>query len=167
MTTPGVDFFRIDRSAATSRLLVTGALLVTCGATAVGAHLVHRLPESVSRLISLTGAAAVLGGLVLAFGSLAMMMFEEIHLSIRDDGLLVHEDGKETTITWDELTAVAVDAPNGSVMLHRGYDKEVVRWHAGKTAKHVAARIEEAKRKAAHGLLRTGSGSTAPPDPSS
>ena len=165
MTTSGVDFFRIDRSAATSHLLVTGALLVTCGATAVGAHLVHRLPEDVSRLISLAGAAAVLGGLVLAFGSLAMMMFENIYLLIRDDGLLVHEDGNETAIPWDELSAVAVDPKNGSVVLHRGDDKEALHWHAGKTAKAVAARIEEAKRKAAHGLLRTGS-SKPPPPPS-
>jgi len=154
MTTPGVDFFRIDRSAATTRLLVTGGLLVTCGATAVGAHLVRRLPESMSRIISLSGAAAVIGGLVLAFGSLAMMMFEDIYLAIRDEGLLVHEDGKETTIAWDELSAVVVDAPRGLVALHRK-DKEVLEWHAGKAAKNVAARIEEAKRKAAHGLPRT------------
>jgi hypothetical protein len=165
MTTPGVDFFRIDRSGATSRLLLIGGLLVTCGATAVGAHLVHRLPEGLSRLISLVGAAAVLGGLVLTFGSLAMMMFEDIYLSIRDDGLFVHENGKETTIPWEELSEVAVDTKSGVVVLHGGADKEVVRWHAGKTAKHVAARIEEAKRKAVLGLLRTGS--TRPPASSS
>ena len=156
MTTPGVDFFRIDRSAATARVLLTGGVLVTCGATAVGAHLVHRLPDDISRLVSLIGAAAVVGGLVLAFGSLAMMMFENIYLAIRDDGLLVHEDGRETTIAWEELSAVVVDEPKGLVALHR-QDKETMRWHAGKAAKLVAARIEEAKRKAAHGLLKTGS----------
>jgi hypothetical protein len=160
MTTPGVDFFRIDRSAATSRLLATGVLLVTMGATAVGAHLVHRLPEAVSRLVSLVGAAGVIGGLVLAFGSLALMMFENIYLAIKDDGLLVHEDGKETNIGWAELSDVSIDAPKGLVELHRT-GKDVIRWHAGKTAKDVAARIEEARRKAAHGLLKK-TGSTPP-----
>ncbi len=164
MTTPGVDFFRVDRSASTARVLVIGGVLVTCGATAVGAHLVHRLPDSMSRLISLVGAAAVIGGLVLAFGTLAMMMFENIYLAIKDEGLLVHEDGKEIAIAWDDLTAVRVDAKKGLVALHRK-DKAVLEWHAGKAAKAVAARIEEAKRKAAHGLLRTGS--TPPPSPSS
>lgn len=159
MTTPGVDFFRIDRSGATARVLLAGGVLVTCGATAVGAHLVHRLPDDVSRLVSLVGAAGVVGGLVLAFGTLAMMMFENIYLAIRDDGLLVHEDGKETTIAWDELSAVVVDAPKGLIALER-HDKATVHWHAGKAAEKVAARISEAKRKAAHGLLRTGS---APP----
>ena len=161
MTTPGVDFFRIDRSAATTRVLLMGGVLVTCGATAVGAHLVRRLPDGVSRLVSLIGAAGVLGGLVLAFGSLAMMMFENIYLAIRDEGLLVHEDGKETTIAWEELSAVVVDAKSGLVALHR-QDKETMQWHAGKTAKLVATRIEEAKRKAAHGLLRTGSTAKTP-----
>ena len=156
MTTPGVDFFRIDRSGATARVLLIGGVLVSCGALAVGAHLVRRLPDGVSRLVSLIGAAGVIGGLVLAFGTLAMMMFEEIYLAIRDDGLLVHEDGKETTIAWEELSAVVVDARQGLVVLHL-HDKRTIPWHAGKTAKLVATRIEEAKRKAAHGLLRTGS----------
>jgi hypothetical protein len=163
MTTPGVDFFRVDRSGATRRLLVTGVLLVTAGATAVGAHLVHRLPDSVSRVVSLAGGVTVIGGLVLAFGSLAMMLFENVYMSIRDDGLLLHDNGKETVIAWDELTKVAVDAPHGLVELHRAGDKEVLRWHAGKAAKDVAGRIEEAKRKAAHGLLRTSNPPSSPP----
>jgi hypothetical protein len=154
MATPGVDFFRIDRSGATARLLVVGALLVTCGAVAVGAHLVHRLPVDVSRSISLAGAASVLGGLVLAFGSLAMMMFENIYLVIRDEGLLVHEDGKETSIAWADLSAVVVDGQKGLVLLHR-QGGPPLEWHAGRTAKHVAARIEDARRKAPHGLFST------------
>lgn len=151
MTTPGVDFFRVDRSGVTRRLLVTGVLMVTAGATGVGAHLVHRLPYAVSRMVSLIGAATVIGGLVLAFGSLAMIMFENVYLSIRDDGLLVHDDGKETTIAWEELSSVVVDGPKGILELHRA-GKETLHWHAGRAAKDVAARIDEAKRKATHGL---------------
>lgn len=162
MTTPGVDFFRVDRSGATRRLLVTGVLLVMAGATAVGAHLVRRLPDSVSRLVSLAGGVVVIAGLVLAFGSLAMMLFENVYLSIRDDGLLLHDNGKETVIPWDELTRVVVDGPKGFVELHRA-SQELLRWHAGKAAKDVAARIEEAKRKAAHGLLRTSNPPSNPP----
>jgi hypothetical protein len=151
MATPGVDFFRVDRSAKTRSLLVTGVCLVTGGATAVGAHLVRRLPESVSHLVSLLGGITVIGGLVTAFGALAMMLFEDVYLSIRDEGLLLHDNGKETIIAWAELTEVVVDAPKGLVELRRP-DKEVLRWHAGKGAPNMGARIEEAKRKAAHGL---------------
>lgn len=160
MTTPGVDFFRVDRSGTTRRLLVTGVVLVTLGASSIGAHLIRRLPASVSHAISLAGGVLMLGGLVLAFGALAMMLFENVYMAIRDDGLLVHDNGNETTIPWDELASVGVDRAMGVVELRRA-DKEPLRWHAGRAATDVGARIEEAKRKAAYGLLHTGS--TPPP----
>jgi hypothetical protein len=152
VTTAGVDFFRVDRSGTTTKLLVSGVLLVTTGASAIGAHLMHRLPESVSHLVSLTGGIAVIGGLVTAFGTLGMMLFENVYLTIRDEGLLIHDNGNETSVPWDELTEVVVLAPKGLVELRRG-EKEPLRWFAGSAAKDVGGRIAEAKRKAAVGLL--------------
>jgi hypothetical protein len=151
VTTPGVDFFRIDRSGSTRRLLVLGVFLVTGGASAVGAHLVRRLPTDVSHVVSLLGGLSMAAGLVLTFGALAMVLFENVYLAIHDDHLLLHDNGRETRIAWDELTAVNVDAKQGYVELRRER-KDALRWHAGKSAKDVAARIAEAKRKAAHGL---------------
>jgi hypothetical protein len=154
VTTAGVDFFRVDRSGTTAKLLVSGVVLVTTGASAIGAHLMHRLPESVSHLVSLVGAIAAIGGLVTAFGALGMMIFENVYMTIREDGLLIHDNGKETTVPWDELEAVVVLAKQGLVELRRG-EKEALRWYAGSAAKDVGGRIEEAKRKAAHGLPPT------------
>lgn len=156
MTTPGVDFFRIDRSASTRRRLVTGVLMVSGGACAIGAHLVRRLPESLSHGVSLVGGLCMAAGLVLTFGALAMVLLENVYLSIHNDHLLIHDSGSETRIPWEELTGVGVDAKNGYVELRRD-QKDVLRWHAGNTAKDVAARIKEAKRKAPYGLLHTGS----------
>jgi hypothetical protein len=147
VTTAGVDFFRVDRSGITTKLLVSGAVLVATGASAIGAHLMHRLPASVSHLISLAGGIAAIGGLVTAFGALGMMLFENVYMTIRDDGLLIHDNGKETAIPWDELTEVVIVAPKGLVELRRG-DDEPLRWFAGSAAKDVGGRIEEAKRKA-------------------
>jgi hypothetical protein len=155
MTTPGVDFFRIDRSGSTKRLLVGAVVMVACGATAVGAHLVNRLPATISHAVSLAGGVTMLGGLVMAFGAMAMMLFENVYLSIRDDGLLLHENGRDTVVPWEELTHVSADR-EGFVELRRS-EKDALRWFAGKSAGDVASRVEEAKRKAAHGLLRTGS----------
>lgn len=148
----GVDFFRVDRSGTTAKLLVSGALLVMCGASAIGTHLMHRLPDSVSHLVSLAGGIAVIGGLVMAFGTLAMMLFENVYLAIREDGLLIHDNGKETVVPWEELEEVVVLAPKGLVELRRR-ENDPLRWFAGSAAKDVGGRIEEAKRKAAHGLL--------------
>ena len=148
----GVDFFRVDRSGTTTKLLVSGVVLVTTGASAIGAHLMHRLPESVSHVVSLAGGIAAVGGLVTAFGALAMMLFENVYMSVRDEGLLIHDNGKETAVPWEELEEVVVLAPEGVVELRRR-DKEALRWFAGKSAKDVGARVEEARRKALHGLV--------------
>ncbi len=43
MPTPGIDFFRVDRSGSATRLLVSAATMVTVGGSAVGAHLIHKL----------------------------------------------------------------------------------------------------------------------------
>lgn len=140
--------------------------MVTLGATAVGAHLVHRLPIEVSHTVSLLGGITVIVGLVTAFGTLATMLFENVYLAMRDDSLLLHDNGKETVIPWDDLGAVTVDAPNGVVELRRANDK-VLRWYAGKGAKDVAARLEDARRKGRHGILRTGSNPPSNPPPAS
>ena len=156
MTTPGVDFFRVDRSGTTTRLLVIAVIMVSAGASGVGAHLVNRLPADVSHLVSLVGGVTMIAGLVLAFGALAMMLGENVYMLIRDDGLLVHDNARETVIAWAELTKVVVDAPKGIVELRRS-GKSPLRWYAGKAAPQVASRIEEAQRKGVHGILRTGS----------
>jgi hypothetical protein len=165
MPTPGVDFFRVDRSGSTRRLLGMGIVMVAGGASAVGVHLMHRVPESTGHLVSLAGGLSMITGLVSTFGALAMMLFEDVYLSIREDGLLLHDNGKETVIAWDDLTKVVVSAgfvelshkkrepADGAVAAEEA--KADVRWFAGKGAPNVAARIEEAKRKAAHGLLRS------------
>jgi hypothetical protein len=147
----GVDFFRVDRSGTTTKLLVSGVVLVATGALAIGAHLMHRLPESVSHLVSLGGGIAAVGGLVTAFGALAMMLFENVYMSIRDDGLLIHDNGKETTVPWDELEQVVVLEKEGLVELRRR-DDDPLRWYAGPSAEDVGGRVEEARRKAVHGL---------------
>ncbi len=147
MTTAGVDFFRVDRSGTTTKLLVGGVVLVTSGASAIGAHLMHRLPDSVSHLVSLAGGIAAVGGLVTAFGALAMMLFENVYMTIKDEGLLIHDNGKETNVPWNELTKVVALAPAGIVELHRE-GHQPLRWHAGSAATDVAARVEAARRRA-------------------
>jgi len=151
--TPGVDFFRVDRSGPTRRLLVVGGILVSCGASTVGAHLMHRLPESTGHLVSLAGGICMIGGLVLAFGSLAMMLFENVYLAVREDGVLLHDNGKETCIAWDDLAAVAIDDDRAFLSLRR-VAGEPVRWYAGSSTETIVTRVTDAKRKAAHGLLR-------------
>lgn len=153
MATAGVDFFRVDRSGPTKRVLAVAGVLVTLGATSIGAHLVHRLEPGVAHLVSLAGGLTVAVGLILGFGAMAMLLFENVYLLIREDALVCHENGKETTIAWEDLEAVKLEEKAGVVVIERR-DGEPLRWFAGKDARVVHGKIEEAKRKALHGLLR-------------
>ena len=150
-----LDFFRVDRSGPTKKLLVLAVVLVTVGASAIGAHLMHRLRSDVGHLISLGGGLTMLTGLVLAFGAMAMMLFENVYLQIKDEGVVLHENGKETMIPWGEIEGVEVDAHH---LLIARSNAETVRWFAGQAAKDVRGRVEDARRKAAHGLLKTSRG---------
>jgi hypothetical protein len=150
-----LDFFRVDRSGPTKRLLVVAGLLVAVGASAIGAHLMHRLESGVGHLISLGGGLTMLTGLVVGFGAMAMMLFENVYLQIRDEALVLHENGKETIIPWAEVEAVDVD---GRYLVIARSDGEAVRWFAGEAAKDVWGRVDDARRKAAHGLLKTSGG---------
>lgn len=153
MATAGIDFFRVDRSGATRRLLVIAGVLVSVGMTCVGAHLVRRLPNDLAHVISLGGGLTVISGLILGFGSMAMLLFENVYLLIREDGLLCHENGKETLITWAELSEATLDADAGVVVFERRAGASI-RWYAGKNARDVHAHVEDARRKALHGLLK-------------
>jgi len=154
VATAGVDFFRVDRSGPTKRLLVVAGFFVTVGATAIGAHLVHRIGPDLGHLLSLAGGLTVIVGLILGFGAMAMLVFENVYVLIREDGVLCHENGKETTIAWGELEKVELDGSTGFIVLHRA-EEASVRWFAGQNARELHARIDDARRKALHGLFRS------------
>lgn len=150
MATVGIDFFRVDRGGPTRTLLLLAMGLVTVGAASLGAHLVSRLPPDLAHGVSLVGGLMVLFGLVLGFGAMAMMLFENVWLAIRQEGVVLHDNGTETLVPWEELEAVAVE---GKGWLVFGKREASVRWFAGGAARGIHARIEAARRKAAHGLL--------------
>lgn len=152
MPTPGVDFFRVDRSGPTKRRLIVAGVLVTLGGSVVGAHLVSRLGPSLGRVLSLAGGLTMMTGLVLGFGAMALMLFENIYIVIRDDGVLLHDNDDEIVIAWAELEGVDVE-PFGALAFRRR-DAEPVRWFGGAVAHDIRARVEDARRKAAHGILR-------------
>lgn len=154
MATVGVDFFRVDRSSTTRRLLIVAGGLVTAGATGVSAHLVSNLTQSVGHTISLVSGVVTLAGLILGFGGLAMLLFENVYLLIQTEGLLFHDNGKETSVPWPELEAAVVDAERPDFIVFQRKDGSPLRWFAGGAAKDIHAKVEDAKRKALHGLLR-------------
>ncbi|WP_146652950.1 hypothetical protein [Labilithrix luteola] len=153
MATAGVDFFRVDRSGPTKKLLTSAALLIAAGASGVGAHLMHRLRPNVGFAVSLAGGAIMLAGLVLGFGTMATMLFENVYLAIRPEGLLIHDNGNETSIAWDDLERIEADEGEGYVIIHRR-EGEALRFHAGLAKGDIVARVQDARRKSTIALLK-------------
>jgi hypothetical protein len=151
MPTHGVDFFRIDRATATKRLLVVAVAMVTLGASSAAAHLVTRLDEGTAHAISLAGGVTLLAGLVLGFGAMAMMLFENVYLVFEEEGVLLHENGRDTRVAWLDLEGVDVD---GTYVVLRRKEGEAVRWLAGQPARDIREKVDAARRKAIHGLPR-------------
>lgn len=113
----------------------------------------HRLRPNVGFAVSLTGGCVMLAGLVLGFGTMAMMLFENVYLAIRPEGLLVHDNGNETSIAWDDLTRIEADEDEGYVTIHRR-EGEPLRFHAGLAKTDLVARVEDARRKSTIPLLK-------------
>lgn len=113
----------------------------------------HRFTPHVGHLVSLAGSVVMLAGLFLGFGTMARMLFEDVYLAIREGGLLVHENGTDLEVSWDDLAGVDVDLDRGQLAVCKKSGERLV-FHGGQSAPDIAARIEEAKRKAAYGLLR-------------
>jgi hypothetical protein len=134
-------------------MLTIAVLLIAVGAFFIGGHLVSRIAPDLAHVVSLAGGLTVAVGLILGFGAMAMILLENVYLLISADGLVCHDNGKETKIPWADLSAVTLDTAKGFVVLERR-DAQALRWFAGKGAKDVGARVEEARRKALHGLLR-------------
>ena len=153
MATPGVDFFRVDRSGAVRRIFVPAGTFVVVGAFLIGGHLESRLSPDTAHLVTLTGGLVVIVGLILGFGGMAMILLENVYLLIGEVGVTCHENGKDTVIPWADLTRVALGPEAGTVLLERKNGKPV-RWFTGKSAEVVVTKVEEARRKALHGLLR-------------
>lgn len=125
-------------------------MLTGIGGTVVGAHLVHRLDSGKGALLSLAGGLTLMAGLLVGFGTLAKLVFEDTWLAIRQEGVVLHDDDAEILVSWDELGEVIVEPAGYLVFGRAGADP--VRWYAGGVAADIAARIAEARRKAAHGL---------------
>ncbi len=153
MPRPGarLDFFRVDRSGPTKRLLVVAGILVSGGMFLIGAHLVRRLEAGSSHTITLIGGLTLATGLILGFGAMAMMLFENVYLQIKNDGVLLHENGKETEIKWTDIEAIELES---TFIILKRTEGEAVRWFAGKDAGDVKAKVEDARRKAALGILK-------------
>lgn len=151
--TPGVDFFRVHRGAPVKRRVYLASVLVAIGGTVVGAHLMHRLGGA-GRYWSLAGGITLLAGLLLGFGTLALLLFDNVWLAIRDAGIVLHDDEEERVIGWEDLGDVTAES-DGTLVFGRR-EAEAVRFYGGRDAPVIVSRVEAARRRGRLGLRVAG-----------
>jgi hypothetical protein len=148
---PPIEWHRVDRGKNTRLILALAAILVTGGATFVGAGFMSRLSESTGHVIALAGACAMIAGLVLGAGTALVMIQDDAYLAVRKDGIVLHwARDDEVVLVWDAICGIEATA---STLTFHLSDEKTEEWKLTTGAPELAKRLLELKQKAAHGFL--------------
>ena len=144
------EYFRVDRARSTRRNLVLGASMVAMGASAVGSAFMHTLDPQLAHAVAFFGGVVLFVGLLLGFGTMVATLLENAYLGMREDGIVLHDDERETLLGWNDV--VRIEHRKGAVVIAEASGREQI-FYAGSGAKHVADRIELVRKRAALGLV--------------
>jgi hypothetical protein len=148
---PPLEWHRIDRGRSVRLVLALAAVLVTAGATGVGAGFVSRLGDATGHFVALAGACSMLAGLVLGAGMALVMIQQDVYLAVRVDGVLLHWGrDDERLLAWEAIGAIEVE---GKSIMFRLADDKSEEWEGVDKPAELAQRLVELKQKALHGLL--------------
>ncbi|MBK6698205.1 MAG: hypothetical protein IPG50_39380 [Myxococcales bacterium] len=142
-----LEFYRLDVSRASRRVLIPATALVAFGSLFVCVA-AARIPISAPRgTVGLVGAVTVLFGLVLGFGGMARLLAYDGFIGFTRDGVHVRDGRRDEFVAWGDIesvTARALVAKGGTVPLPS------VSAPAGVD---LTNRIDALRRRALHGLL--------------
>ncbi|HWL86610.1 MAG TPA: hypothetical protein VNO21_12455, partial [Polyangiaceae bacterium] len=97
-----LEFYRVDQSGPTKRILIPAVALLTVGPPMVlFSAALRKFPGSTA--IGVVGAALMIAGLVIGFSGLGMLMLDDRYLAVVQGGLLVHLGKEETFIAWEDV----------------------------------------------------------------
>lgn len=146
-----IEYFRVDRSKKTRRLLTLGAISIALGVSGIAANFFRPLARDISGNITFAGVVLLIFGLVTSFGSMALLAIEDNYVVVRVDALVLHRDGDERVVPWDDIDRIAAEDAELLVCQKRG---DAVRWFMGGTASTIAEHLERRRSQAALGMLR-------------
>lgn len=100
-----LEFYRVDQSGPTKRILIPAVALLTVGPPMVlFSAALRKFPHSTA--IGVAGAALMIAGLVIGFVGIGSLMFDDRYLAVVEGGLLVHLGKDETFYAWESLEAI-------------------------------------------------------------
>lgn len=154
MTEPIVEWHRVAGAKAILKPLALGALFLMLGpGIAVTGILLGRATPSLVTPALVIGGVLVLAGPVVALAGLARTFKEDAFLAARAGGVTFERNGKNITLTWDEIDAVVFEPPEALVFRRREGDPFVLHERFDIATDELAKRFEALRRKASLDLL--------------
>jgi hypothetical protein len=149
-----LEFYRVDQSKPTKRILIPAVLLLTVGPPMIlVSAALKKFPGSSA--MGVVGAALMIAGLVVGFAGIAMLMLDDRYLAVVEGGVLIHLGKEESFFSWDSLEKI--HAEEGDLVLTvREQDPFRFPFSPDRLAE-IASRLEDWRRKASWNL--------APPPP--
>ncbi|MGD0674638.1 MAG: hypothetical protein ABSC94_04425 [Polyangiaceae bacterium] len=151
-----VEWYRTDPWPQMRRVLLAGPVILTLGGVVIAASFLARASTDLRACAAAVGFVLIAGSAVLTVLALHQILRDDGYLSIRTDGVALQASSSETLVVWDQLVGARWDAARSEIVIERAGDDVVVlgRPFAGVTGPALAQRIEQARRRAALGLLR-------------
>src|SRR5262245_40559326 len=134
-----IEYFRVDRSKKTRRLLVFGAILIATGTTGIATNFFRPLARDISGHVTFAGVVLLIFGLVMSFGSMALLVIENNFVAVRVSGVVLHRNEDEQVVPWDDIERFEAD--DTELVIHKK-NADAVRWFMGGTARVLAEHLE-------------------------
>jgi len=147
-----LEFYRVDQSGPTKRILIPAVALLTVGPPMVlFSAALRKFPGSTA--IGVVGAALMIAGLVIGFSGLGMLMLDDRYLAVVQGGLLVHLGKEETFIAWEDVAAIRCEGTDLVVVPREAASPAHLRVpFSKKRLPEISARLEEWRRRDAWNL---------------
>jgi len=152
-----VEWHRVAGAKAILRPLLygAGALMLGPAIAVTGILLGRHTPALVAPAIAIGGTLALLGPVITLIGMRGAFK-EDAILAARSTGVTFERDGQCVTLPWDDLEAIAFEAPDAIVFKKREGEPYVLRERFDVPGDELAKRFETLRRKASMNLLPKG-----------
>ena len=153
-----LDWYRADPWPRMRRILVTGPALLSLGGLVVAVSFATRQPQALRSFAVVAGLGLVASGAGLTLAGMFWILRDDAYLAIRTDGVFFRSPPRETLVLWDDLARARWDQPQAALILERvgGEAVVVARRFSRIAGPALAAKVEQARRRASLGMLERG-----------
>ncbi len=155
-----VEWYRADQGSRIRRVLVVGPGVLTLGGLVVAVSFIAHAGHDLRAAAGAAGLALVAGGAVFTMTAMYRILRSDAYVSIRTDGLALHAGSAsvadETVVAWDSIAIARWDEAREAIIVERvdGEPLTIARRFARISGPELARRLEQARRRAAMGMLR-------------